>query len=120
MEKPRKGTHSGRVLVDSDNFKLAVAKDYIDGNYSLLQVGQKYNLPKDTIHYFVRWYKKRFPIVQLEAPVMNEDLSSHEELVKELAMARLKLTAMEMMISNYEKETGVDLIKKSGTKQRVK
>jgi len=38
-----------------------------------------------------------------------------EDLAKELSRARLKLTAMEMLISNYEKEMGVDIIKKSGT-----
>ena len=120
MEKPRKGVSRGRILVYADSFKITVAKDYLEGEYSLTQVGGKYNLPKDTISYFVAWYRKKYPSVPVEPTIVLPISDSKEDLAKELARTRLKLTAMEMMISNYEKETGVDLIKKSGSKRSAK
>lgn len=119
MEKPRKGLKEGRIPTYEDSLKIAGAKDYLEGNLSYRQVGLKYNLSGDTIRYFVRWYQEVFSVV----PIPDAGLSSSESkehLAEELALVRLKLTAMEMMIKNYEKETGVDIIKKSGTKQPAK
>ena len=120
MEQPRKGKKLGRVLIYSDAFKMQVAKDYIEGEYSLMQVGDKYSLLKDTVSYFVAWYRKKFPSIPIEPVETYSGGDSTEEIAKELAITRLKLHAMEMIISNYEKETGVDIIKKSGSKRSAK
>lgn len=119
MEKPRKGLHEGRVPIYEDSLKIAVAKDYIEGKWSYRQLGLKYGLSGETVRYFVRWYQEVFSVIPPAAPAFVHS-ESNEALVKELALARLKLTAMEMMIKNYEKETGVDIIKKSGSKPPVK
>jgi hypothetical protein len=39
MEQPRKGKKLGRVPIYSDAFKMKVAKNYIEGEYSLIQLG---------------------------------------------------------------------------------
>ena len=119
MEKPRKGLNEGRVPIYEDNLKIVIAKDYIQGKYSYRQLGLKYNLSGETVRYFVRWYQEVFSEAEATSPVVLS-AESNEDLVKELALARLKLTAMEMMIKNYEKETGVDIIKKSGSKRPAK
>ena len=119
MEKPRKGQNKGRVPLYEDSLKIAVAKDYIEGKNSYRQLGLKYNLSAETIRHFVRWYQENFAIIEPD-PAITSTVSPDEDIVKELAMARLKLTAMEMLIKNYEKEMGVDIIKKSGSKPPVK
>ena len=119
MEKPRKGLKEGRIPTYEDSLKIAAAKDYLEGNLSYRQVGLKYNLSGDTVRYFVRWYQEVFSVI-ISAAAGPSNSQSNETLAEELALVRLKLTAMEMMIKNYEKETGVDIIKKSGTKQPAK
>ena len=122
MEKPRKGVSKGRIPTYEDSFKIAVAREYLAGNYSTRQIGEKYNLTKDNIGHFVRWYRKHYPDSSTP-PVEEQSItapSNDDVLTKELALAKLKITAMEMMISNYEQETGVNIAKKSGTKPPAK
>lgn len=119
MEKRRKGLNEGRIPLYEDSLKIVVAKDYIEGKCSYRQLGLKYNLSAATVRYFVVWYQKVFLLSEPTTPVISVT-DSNEFLAKELALTRLKLTAMEMMIKNYEKETGVDIIKKSGSKRPAK
>lgn len=119
MEKPRKGLNEGRIPLYEDSLKIVIAKDYIEGKSSYRQLGLKYDLSAATVRYFVVWYQKVFSVCKPTTPVISVT-ESNELLAKELALARLKLTAMEMMIKNYEKETGVDIIKKSGSKRPAK
>lgn len=119
MERPRKGSQIGRVPLYEEHLKIAVAKAYLEGQFSYRQLGLKYNLSGATVRYFVRWYQDHFATIAIE-PVVIPVSAVHENLTGELALARLKVTAMEMLISNYEKEMGVDIIKKSGTKPPVK
>ncbi|MCX2486796.1 transposase [Pedobacter sp. MR2016-24] len=121
MEKPRKGLNIGRIPTFEDSFKIAVAREYISGDFSYRQVGNKYDLSGDTVRHFVYWYRKHYCSGSNELSSVPESSSTaNEGLVKELALARLKITAMEMLISNFEKETGVDILKKYGTKQSNK
>jgi len=99
MEKPRKGLNEGRVPLYEDSLKIALAKDYIEGKFSYRQLGLKYNLSAETVRYFVRWYQESFAINE-PLPAVIKIASTDEDVVKELALARLKLTAMEMLIKN--------------------
>jgi transposase-like protein len=118
MEKPRKGKSQGRVPLFEDSFKIAVAREYISGSFSASQVAKKYGLNADNIFYFAKWYKRHHPdpsVVTLSPDkLMPSDTAG---LAEELAMARLKITALEMLIRNAEREMGTDIIKKPGTKQ---
>jgi transposase-like protein len=125
MEKPRKGLKNGRLPVYDQSFKIAVAREYVSGEYSLAQVGARHNLSRDTVHTFVQWYQKNYPeptlpeVVQ-EPPSETKPVRTVAELEKELAYANLKLTAYEILISNAEREMGVDIRKKGGSKPSTK
>lgn len=119
MEKPRKGSKGGRLTIYDDSFKISVAREYLTGEYSMLQVAKKYGLNESTMHHFMRWYKKRSLEVKEEpqsSSLSNDSSKNPIELAKELAYAKLKITALELLISNAEREMGVDIVKKSGTK----
>lgn len=125
MEKPRKGLKIGRIPVYDQSFKIAVVREYSTGKYSLAQVGAKHNLSKDTVHNFIRWYNKHCPepalaeVTQESGPETKPERSL-AELEKELAYANLKITAYEILISNAEREMGVDIRKKAGSKPSTK
>jgi transposase-like protein len=119
MEKPRKGSKGGRLTIYEDSFKILVAREYLTGEFSMLQVAKKHGLSESTMYHFMRWYKKQELVVKeepqsssLTAPSLKHSIA----LAKELAYAKLKITALELLISNAEREMGVDIVKKPGTK----
>ncbi|MDB5020865.1 MAG: hypothetical protein JWQ28_1992 [Pedobacter sp.] len=125
MEKPRKGLKIGHIPIYDQSFKIAVVREYLSGEYSLAQVGAKHNLSKDTVHHFMQWYKKHFPEPAFpngskELPSETKPQRTVAELEKELAYANLKITAFEILISNAEREMGVDIRKKGGSKPSTK
>lgn len=125
MEKPRKGSMNGPIPVYDQSFKIAIARAYLIGQYSLSQVGAMHNLPSNTVHTFVRWYNKHFPepdIPQsaIDAEIQTQPERTREELEKELAFANLKITAFEILINNAEQEMGVDIRKKAGSKRPIR
>jgi len=121
MEKPRKGSKSGLPPIYEDDFKIAVAREYLTGKLSYSQLARKYNLSGEhTPRYFVRWYKQWLLDHELDLPSDQSDVSAHKgstELEKQLAEANLKITALETMIRIAEESLGVDIRKKSGTKR---
>ncbi len=118
MEKPRKVKSQGRVPLFEASFKIAVARAYISGNFSASQVAKKYGLNADNVFYFAKWYKRHHPDPCVPAVSPDKLMpSATAGLEEELAMARLKITALEMLIVNAEREMGTDIIKKPGTKQ---
>jgi len=120
MEKPRKGSKGGRLTIYDDSFKIAVARDYLAGNLSQLQVAQKHGIGNSTMYHFLSWYRKHQPDCIEEPPSSSIQLPPQEQLAKELAAAHLKITALELLLSNAEREMGVDILKKSGTKRSAK
>ena len=113
-KKGLKRSLDGRPSIFEESLKIAVAREYIEGQYSYRQVADKYGLPSaDTVRWFVKWYSqyvKDQPVTE-----RNEDTGSSDEQA-----LRLKITALEMLIQNAEKEFGIEIVKKSGTKQRGK
>ena len=117
-EKGRKGILGTEPLF-KESLKIAVARDYLNGQLSYSQIARKYNLPKgDTARYFVKWYKEWLE-KQKDVPVIIEQ-QKDIELSDKLKQANLRITALEMLIKNAEEELGIDLIKKFGSKQRDK
>lgn len=118
MEKPRKGKTIGTPVTYENSFKIAVAREYLEGKLSQAQLGRKYGLTSgEVVRYFVTWYKKNIDGNQPTAPL---DTSTDLGLQEELRLANLKITALEMMINIAEKELEIDIRKKSGTKPPVK
>lgn len=121
MEKPRKGTLGGRIPTYDQSFKIAVANEYLHGQFSQKQVAEKHGISEDTVRFFVRWYQKhiseQLPGVSEQNPVSDTGKQTDlNGLQQENAYLKLKVTALEMLISNAEKEMGADIRKKPGSK----
>jgi transposase len=109
----------------SNSFKIAVAREYLSGDLSSKELSEKYDLPFiDAAHYFVRWYKQMYPnglpSEEGVAEIPLEISATHKSLSNQLKDANLKIAGLEMMIEIAQKELGIDIRKKSGTKQSRK
>lgn len=125
MRNPEKKRKTGGQAVHSDSLKILIAREYLEGKQSYLQLAQKYNLPSaDTVRYFVKWYHKwerELDIeVPSEAPIVDHSGKSEQELKDELFEANLKITAFEMLISKMQDHYGEDFGKKPGAKSSKK
>lgn len=119
-EMPNKGK-GGRKTTYSDSFKVQVALEYLNGDYSYPQVAKKYGLKENNVLWFVSWYRKNHTsIVMTEEAEENQDssLSSKEmqSLQKKLALAEMKIAALEKVIAIANEEYRTDLKKKAATK----
>lgn len=114
-EKPNKGK-GGRKNTYSDSFKVQVALDYLNGNYSYAQVAKKYGLKENNVWWFVSWYRKNHEIVMHEEPEKPENSSPGSEdiktLEKKLALAEMKIAALEKVIAIANEDYRTDLKKK--------
>ena len=121
--KPRKNRPGGKTIYD-ETLKIAAARDYISGNLSQQQIAEKYNIPggRQVVKEFVRWYQKHFDLQLSQTnnsppQRQQEQLNSLKEVEKKLSDANLKIAALEMMIEIAEKDLGIEIRKKPGTKQ---
>jgi transposase-like protein len=104
-------------------FKIAVAREYLTGKLGYGKLAEKYELSSaSAVREMVLWYKKTYPAIEAEAadvavppPVVRD-----AELEKALQHANLKIAGLEMLIEIAQKELGIDIVKKSGTKQSSK
>ena len=116
-----KGRRGSKPAVFEDSFKIALAREYIQGEFSFNQIARKYNLPSgDTVRWFVRWYKAWLKKQPDTARSTSDKSSNATEVEQQLQQAELRITALEMLIENAEKEFGIDIVKKFGTKQQSK
>jgi transposase-like protein len=111
----------GRLPTYDNAFKIAIAREYLSTNQGYGAIAVKYNLPgPDTVRYFVNWYKNKYPEGLLK-PVMREEPPLEDidngQISKQLKEANLKIAGLEMLIETAQKELGIDIVKKPGTKQ---
>mgnify|MGYP000935700181 CR=1 FL=1 len=114
----------------SDQEKISISREYLTGALGYGLLGRKYGLSKATIIHFVKWYRSNYPEITEEAPdivpsgtvkVSHATPSALERAKdKELEQARLKIIALELLLTNASKELGIDLVKKPGTKRSNK
>ena len=122
-------SQKGRPIIYESHFKIALAREYLTGNLGYKALAKKYGIEEyHTVRHFVRWYKKHYPqqeqeeasVPQREDRPTTEAVASqpdnNKQLSKELREANLKIAGLEMLIENAQKELGVDIVKKSGTK----
>ena len=119
LERPNKGK-GGRKNTFSDTFKVQVALEYLNGDYSQPQVARKYNLQISNVEWFVSWYRKNHPYPMTEEPeeIENSSLSSQDikALEKKLALAEMKIAALEKVIAIANEDYRTDLKKKAATR----
>jgi len=110
----------GRIPIYDNAFKIAIAREYLTGNLGYGALAKKYGLALHTVNGFVRWYRKYYP-EDLQPPGKVEEPgkvdSNKEQISKQLKQANLKIAGLEMLIETVQKELGVDIVKKPGTKQ---
>lgn len=113
----------GRPPKYDPSFKIAVAREYLTSNLGFGKLAEKHGLNgADTVRGFVRWYKKKYPDGQLRpiAPQAVDTNKRDGETEKALQHANLKIEALETLIEIAQKELGIDIVKKFGTKQSMK
>ena len=108
--------------VYEESLKIVVARDYLTGNLSHTQVAEKYQLKNgEVVRGFVRWYNRYYDpelsVSNTSPPSGNSPPLDVKKLEQELANANLKIAALEIMIEIAEKDLGIDIRKKRGTKQ---
>ena len=111
----------GRTPVYDNAFKVAIAREYLTSDLGKGALGKKYGLSIKTVDGFVRWYRKKYTVNQEEQLVKDKpeeaDNLNAKQLLKQLKEANLKIAGLEMLIEITQKELGVDIVKKPGTKQ---
>jgi transposase-like protein len=109
----------------SDAFRRQVALEYLSGKESKQEVANRFGLPnKWTVHNFVNWYRQQPEALEPSQPISEaeqNDLQALQARLKEverqLEYERLRSLGYETMINIAEKELGIEIRKKSDTKQ---
>ena len=120
--KCQRGRASGYELA----FKLKVAADYFKGLDSLQQVGTRYGISRHLVHDWVKRFYDELSVqprpepdmTQAEKQALDELKKQNELLKKQLEHAEMKAHAWEIMVDVAEKQLGIDIKKKHGTKQQ--
>jgi transposase len=112
------------------SFMRKVVQDYLGGNQSVREVAERYNLTYGSVSGWVRRFSADIEnengMEEVALPTMPEEgkiegldelKKQNEELLKKLEHANLKVNGLEIMIDIAEQQLGVDIRKKSGTKQ---
>lgn len=120
MNTPNK---QGRAPIYESSLKIAVAREYLTSNLGYGKLAQKYGLNgASVVREFVKWYKKRYPQGHEQQPEQTLESKGvrDKQVDKALQEANLKIEALETLIEIAQKELGVDIVKKFGTKQSMK
>jgi transposase-like protein len=110
----------GRTPVYDNAFKVAIAREYLTSDLGKGALGKKYGLSVKTVDGFVRWYRKKYsayPEQLVKDEPEEADNINAKQLLTQLKEANLKIAGLEILIEVTQKELGVDIIKKPGTKQ---
>lgn len=112
------------------SFMRKVVQDYLGGQQSMREVSERYNLTYASVSGWVRRFgpdiENKSAQEEVALPAMSEEgkiegldelKKQNEELLKKLEHANLKVSGLEVMIDIAEQQLGVDIRKKSGTKQ---
>jgi transposase-like protein len=113
----------GATPLYDNALKIAISREYLTSNLGYGALAKKYGLALHTVNGFVRWYKKRYPEDLQPTDKSNQQQlpdSDKESLAKQLKEANLKIAGLEILIETAQKELGIDIVKKPGTKQLLK
>jgi len=112
----------GRVKYDL-SFKMKVAREYLEGNLSLPQLGQKYGVNFRRIFEWKEQYSPELSEEIIIRPMTLEEQKSlealqkqNQELLKQLEHAQMKAKAYEILIELAEEQYGIEVRKNSGAR----
>lgn len=104
-----------------ENVKMMIKQDHELEGLSYRNLAEKYGMNRTEIQRIVMSKaSKNLQKPQLTSPALKEETPLPDdinELKKALRDARLKIELQELMLDIASKELGVDIRKKSGTKQ---
>ncbi len=95
--------------------KQQIISEYLSGDQTFEQLGQKYHVAPRTIQSWVRTFRKRSGIDRPEG--VRNDKDDVAALKRQLEEAQLKNELLEEMLRLSAQQTGVDIRKKYGTRQ---
>ena len=107
----------GKPVIYENSLKVAISREYLTSDLGFGKLGAKYGLSADTVRFFVKWYRTKYPDGVVPEQIAVPKQNDADKALKE---ANLKIAALEMLIENAGKELGIDLVKKLGTKQSDK
>lgn len=99
--------------------KEAIIAEYLTGDYSYRQLGNKYGIDFRNIHTWVNRYKGKVKSKRdtIEPQIQEVQPREVKQLQAELRKAKLHAEVLEEMLKLSENLTGIELRKKFGTKQ---
>lgn len=107
----------------SDAFKRQVARAYLTGDKTRVQIANQFGLTNQwTVRDFVNWFKSQGdelpPLALSEGEKQDPEvlLKRIKELEKQLENSQLRSLGYETMIDIAENELGIEIQKKSDTK----
>ena len=131
MEKIRRSQVGARSKFASA-FKRKVVLEYHHGTGPLSATAKKYSIDRATLSNWIKWYEQdQAQLVTLGTMEENKAALSEEEkqdalppavphdviaLQEELHRARVKLACLESLIDITERDLGIDIRKKAGTR----
>jgi transposase-like protein len=126
-KKKRPTKRGGKEFNYDFSFMRKVVKDYEEGHQSVKSVSLRYGITYCSLKSWVERYRKglapfeSISLISMAESSPSTDLTElerqHQELLRKLEAASLKIAGLETMIDIAEEELGIDIRKKSGTKQ---
>ena len=123
--KGRKGQRGGSK--HDITFMRHVAQTYINGDQSLNQLVERFNVPNQTINRWVKRFSDELAEEQIPLPMTEQEQKDMadlhrqvEALKKKLEHEQMKAFALETMIDLAKTELGIDVRKNFGAKQPKK
>lgn len=117
--------YSGGLSNYSPGFREFVVLEYFSGTINLSLLVEKYGLTRDLLSNWAKRFRKKYPLERLNLSLMTSKEKREKaalerrikELEKKLEYERLRSLGYKTMIDVAERELGIDIEKKSGTKQ---
>jgi len=114
----------GRYSKYETSFRREVARQYVEGNESQLQVALRNGVTRFNVKDWVKQFSGELAS-EIEVPAMTEKeqkefdalKKQNEALAKKLDLANMKNFALETLLDLAKTELGVDVRKNSGAKQ---
>jgi hypothetical protein len=113
----------GKTPIYDNKLKIVVAREYLTGNLGYGALAKKYSIEQRTVRHFVFWYRKHYSEQQVDIQpktLTNPISQTEQDVFHQLKEANLKIAALELLIETAQKELGIDIAKKPGTKQSMK
>ncbi len=125
--KSRKG-QQGRQSKYDISFRRKIAKEYLEGSLTMVQIAARYGLKRHNVMDWIRKFSSDLAAKQEVIPVMTPEEQQEMEALKrqlsavkqQLDYEQMKNFALETMIDLAKEELGVDIRKNSGAKQPKK